>query len=83
MSYYNDQIVSQPECSNCGDKSQNLAGVCSVCRTLIEQGEIIKVKDTMDKDEWSCGCGIFYDSIYYCDIHNKNQDGPSRNYGMS
>lgn len=46
-------------CANCAkDRSNNLIGVCYNCLALQKQGAIVKIKDTMDKDKWSCGCGI-------------------------
>lgn len=72
MSTHNYTIVDQNKCANCAkDKRGNLSGVCNNCLNLIKLDEIVKIKDTTDKDVYSCGCFYREEGPYYCNIHNE------------
>lgn len=51
------RISDRKHCANCAtDRTINLAGVCKECYDKYLKGAVVKIKDTMDKDDWSCGC---------------------------
>lgn len=72
------KVSDKKHCANCAiDRSINLVGVCSECYTKYLTGQVVKIKDTMDKDDWSCGCGLHdyggAHSEFYCQVHNKDE----------
>lgn len=76
------QIVEQQRCSNCGDSRRENVGVCRDCYQLYQQGRVIKIKDTADKDNWSCGCYAAHYGQGWCDYH-KTHRGPNGPYQPS
>ena len=74
-------IVSQKECAECGDPKNNREGVCEKCNKLYLNGKIVKIKDTMDKDNYSCGCYGRSEGVYFCDDHGSpGRKGPFGTY---
>ena len=69
-------ITPKNECANCGDKSQNLSGACQQCFQMYLLGHIIKTKDTLDKDRWTCGCETRPEEVYLCSEHKNDNSGP-------
>ena len=69
-------IVPPNECANCSSSNLNLSGTCSRCFDKYLSGEIIKTKDTFDKDRWICGCYARPEGSYYCLDHEENKSGP-------
>lgn len=65
------------ECSNCGDKSKELEGVCGECYQSYKTGQLIKIRDSLDKDDWSCGCCSRSYGESWCEKHkNRDSSGP-------
>lgn len=51
------RLTDKLRCANCAiDRRNDMIGVCGECYTLYLSGQDVKIKDTMDKDNWSCGC---------------------------
>lgn len=73
MSNRNYIIVNQTKCANCAeDKRENLSGICNNCFHKIRSGVIVKIRDNLDKDVYSCGCVYRGEGPYYCSMHNEN-----------
>lgn len=67
-------MTDKLHCANCAiDRSIDLLGVCDDCNNLYLSGEDVKIKETMDKDIWSCGCRVsdysFMFDRYNCPKH--------------
>ena len=74
-------IVPNSECANCcGNRSKDMSGVCNDCFNQYMNGYIIKTKDTVDKDDWTCGCIARPEGVYYCSTHQNNKDGPLKTF---
>jgi len=69
-------------CANCAsDRAQDMYGVCAQCYAKHLAGQIVKYKDTMDKDDWTCGCGIRPEGPYWCVMHRASAEvGPLGEY---
>lgn len=53
----NITLTDKAHCANCAvDRRGSLVGICTDCEALRLAGYTVKIKDTMDKDRWSCGC---------------------------
>jgi hypothetical protein len=53
----NITLTDKAHCANCAvDRRGSLVGICTDCNTLRLEGYTVKIKDTIDKDRWSCGC---------------------------
>lgn len=53
----NIALTDKAHCANCAvDRRGSLVGICTDCDALRLAGYTVKIKDTMDKDRWSCGC---------------------------
>jgi hypothetical protein len=72
-----DYIVNKTLCANCAViRNIDLLGLCWECNKLHREGNIVKVKDTLDKDRWSCGCECRPEGFYPCNQHTV-YDNPS------
>jgi hypothetical protein len=70
------------QCANCTlDRSTDSYGVCNNCYAKYLSGEVVKYKNTMDKDDWSCGCGARPEYWYVCQMHRTSPlPGPLGEY---
>ena len=70
-----NDITEKLKCANCAkDRQRDLRGVCVNCYKLWQNGNIVKVLDTTDKDRWTCGCYMRPENFYPCSIHTEDNN---------
>lgn len=68
------RTAENARCANCAiDRSKDLDGLCSRCESLKQQGYVVKIKETMDKDLYSCGCYGRPEGVYLCSQHTEDE----------